>query len=207
MPTAPLSTRASEVMRGGQCGAGEGNRTPDLLLTMEALCRLSYSGLTRGSVSRRSLSNIGVAASPGALRHLSNRHPQASHVRPVSPLSAVHLPVSPAPPRPRRRSFPGRVSTPSIVSLPKPPSSVSPPLPPTSESSSLPKKGCPAAFPVVAGSASIRFRGGPRYLLRHGRNRHDRKLSRGSPGATRSRASPGSCGASRRRRGTSACHP
>ena len=25
-------------------GAGEGNRTPDLLLTMEALCRLSYSG-------------------------------------------------------------------------------------------------------------------------------------------------------------------
>src|SRR3954453_16084503 len=24
--------------------AGEGNRTPDLLLTMEALCRLSYSG-------------------------------------------------------------------------------------------------------------------------------------------------------------------
>ncbi len=29
-----------------QClgGAGAGNRTPDLLLTMEALCRLSYSG-------------------------------------------------------------------------------------------------------------------------------------------------------------------
>lgn len=24
--------------------AGAGNRTPDLLLTMEALCRLSYSG-------------------------------------------------------------------------------------------------------------------------------------------------------------------
>jgi hypothetical protein len=28
----------------GVDGAGEGNRTPDLLLTMEALCRLSYSG-------------------------------------------------------------------------------------------------------------------------------------------------------------------
>ncbi len=28
----------------GAGGAGEGNRTPDLLLTMEALCRLSYSG-------------------------------------------------------------------------------------------------------------------------------------------------------------------
>ena len=25
-------------------GAGAGNRTPDLILTMDALCRLSYSG-------------------------------------------------------------------------------------------------------------------------------------------------------------------
>jgi hypothetical protein len=32
-------------MSPGVRGAGEGNRTPDLLITSEPLCRLSYPGL------------------------------------------------------------------------------------------------------------------------------------------------------------------
>ena len=40
--------------------AGEGNRTPDLLLTMEALCRLSYSG-------GRADDNNGILAARGSM--------------------------------------------------------------------------------------------------------------------------------------------
>ena len=55
-------------------GAGEGNRTPDLLLTMEALCRLSYSGeigdawLPASVASERQCSDR-FTASPGRPGH------------------------------------------------------------------------------------------------------------------------------------------
>ena len=37
-------------------GAGEGNRTPDLLITNEPLCRLSYPGL--GRIAYRSCADV-----------------------------------------------------------------------------------------------------------------------------------------------------
>ena len=43
-PGASLPGEAVGQSAQGTRRAGEGNRTPDLLLTMEALCRLSYSG-------------------------------------------------------------------------------------------------------------------------------------------------------------------
>lgn len=38
--------RAASVARRATCGAGTGNRTPDLFITSESLCRLSYPGVT-----------------------------------------------------------------------------------------------------------------------------------------------------------------
>src|SRR5680860_1346031 len=35
----------SAVSAGQRCGAGTGNRTPDLFITSESLCRLSYPGV------------------------------------------------------------------------------------------------------------------------------------------------------------------
>ena len=43
-------TPDSAVSAGQRCGAGTGNRTPDLFITSESLCRLSYPGLELGEV-------------------------------------------------------------------------------------------------------------------------------------------------------------
>jgi hypothetical protein len=50
-------------------GAGDGNRTRDLLLTMEALCRLSYSGATP-SVAAQVRASVGPRHEAAALRWL-----------------------------------------------------------------------------------------------------------------------------------------
>ena len=81
-------------------GAGEGNRTPDLLLTMEALCRLSYSGGLRDdsnvirSASLLVLVLIAAACSVVYFFHRSRRWGGAGYVRPGRRAGALAVDVA-----------------------------------------------------------------------------------------------------------------
>jgi hypothetical protein len=48
-------------------GAGEGNRTPDLLITSEPLCRLSYPGLLACDPSLRDVPRGNMGSPVGAI--------------------------------------------------------------------------------------------------------------------------------------------
>jgi hypothetical protein len=54
-------------------GAGEGNRTPDLLITSEPLCRLSYPGVVRADCSAAPTRSSGASTSAFSSEKLSPR--------------------------------------------------------------------------------------------------------------------------------------
>ena len=50
----PLGRGPRPLLLLAALGAGEGNRTPDLLITSEPLCRLSYPGANQGAADNNS---------------------------------------------------------------------------------------------------------------------------------------------------------